>query len=141
MGIEQIRMNQTKALPPVPQFNWSQMESNRAESYDSLVAPEKIGKLGWCGSMWRSERKILTQDPAHRCYLLPRGKRIRLVQKRKKEKKADPFQNRKDRAPSVPKFQHYIGLIAFAKVANSNKNIADSVGHPPTGLYFYRARY
>jgi len=29
MGIEQIRMNQTKALPPVPQFNWSQMESNR----------------------------------------------------------------------------------------------------------------
>jgi hypothetical protein len=25
MGIEQIRMNQTKALPPVPQFNWSQM--------------------------------------------------------------------------------------------------------------------
>jgi hypothetical protein len=27
MGIEQIRMNQTKALPPVPQFNWSQMES------------------------------------------------------------------------------------------------------------------
>jgi len=24
MGIEQIRMNQTKALPPVPQFNWSQ---------------------------------------------------------------------------------------------------------------------
>src|SRR5712664_3308057 len=28
MGIEQIRMNQTKALPPVFQFNWSQMESN-----------------------------------------------------------------------------------------------------------------
>ncbi len=26
MGIEQIRMSQTKALPPVPQFNWSQME-------------------------------------------------------------------------------------------------------------------
>jgi penicillin V acylase-like amidase (Ntn superfamily) len=30
MGIEQIRMNQTKALPPVPHFNWSQMESNYA---------------------------------------------------------------------------------------------------------------
>ena len=28
MGIEQIRMNQTKALPPAFQFNWSQMESN-----------------------------------------------------------------------------------------------------------------
>jgi hypothetical protein len=31
MGIEQIRMNQTKALPPVPQFNWSQMESNERQ--------------------------------------------------------------------------------------------------------------
>jgi hypothetical protein len=29
MGIEQIRMNQIKALPPASQFNWSQMESNR----------------------------------------------------------------------------------------------------------------
>jgi hypothetical protein len=28
MGIEQIRMNQTKALPPAFQFNWSQMELN-----------------------------------------------------------------------------------------------------------------
>jgi len=28
MGIEQIRMNQTKALPPAFEFNWSQMESN-----------------------------------------------------------------------------------------------------------------
>jgi hypothetical protein len=28
MGIEQIRMNQTKALPPAFQSNWSQMESN-----------------------------------------------------------------------------------------------------------------
>jgi hypothetical protein len=28
MGIDQIRMNQTKALPPASQFNWSQMESN-----------------------------------------------------------------------------------------------------------------
>jgi hypothetical protein len=28
MGIEQIRMNQTKVLPPAFQFNWSQMESN-----------------------------------------------------------------------------------------------------------------
>jgi hypothetical protein len=34
MGIEQIRMNQTKALPPVPQFNWSQMESSCAKSPD-----------------------------------------------------------------------------------------------------------
>ena len=25
MGIEQIRMNQTKALPPASQFNWSQI--------------------------------------------------------------------------------------------------------------------
>ena len=38
MGIEQIRMNQTKALPPVPQFNWSQIESSYAKSYDSPVA-------------------------------------------------------------------------------------------------------
>ena len=58
MGIEQIRMSQTKALPPVPQFNWSQMESSYAKSYDSPVARVKIGKLGWCGSMWRSEKKI-----------------------------------------------------------------------------------
>jgi len=46
MGIEQIRMNQTKALPPVPQFNWSQMESRCAEYSDSLGADKKIGKLG-----------------------------------------------------------------------------------------------
>jgi hypothetical protein len=44
MGIEQIRMNQTKALPPVPQFNWSQMASSYAKSYDSPVARVKIGK-------------------------------------------------------------------------------------------------
>jgi len=58
MGIEQIRMNQTKALPPVPQFNWSQMESSYAKSYDSPVAAVKIGKLRWCGSMWRVRRKF-----------------------------------------------------------------------------------
>jgi hypothetical protein len=58
MGIEQIRMNQTKALPPVPQFNWSQMESSYAKSYDSPVAGVKIGKLGSCGSMWRVRRKF-----------------------------------------------------------------------------------
>jgi hypothetical protein len=51
MGIEQIRMNRTKALPRVPHFNWSQMESSYAKSYDSPVADVKIGKLGWCGSM------------------------------------------------------------------------------------------
>jgi len=45
MGIEQIRMNQTKALPPVPQFNWSQMESSRTRSQDSVVAGEKFSKL------------------------------------------------------------------------------------------------
>ncbi len=38
MGIEQIQMNQTKALPPVPQFNWSQMESSYAKSHGLLVA-------------------------------------------------------------------------------------------------------
>jgi hypothetical protein len=38
MGIEQIRMNQTKALSPVPQFNWSQIEPSYAKSYDSPVA-------------------------------------------------------------------------------------------------------
>ena len=32
MGIEQIRMNQTKALPPASQFNWSQMESSLAKT-------------------------------------------------------------------------------------------------------------
>jgi hypothetical protein len=63
MGIEQIQMNQTKALPPVPQFNWSQMESSDARSYDSLIAGVKIGKLGWRGSIRRSERKIPPQDP------------------------------------------------------------------------------
>jgi hypothetical protein len=46
MGIEQIRMNQTKALPPVPQFNWSQMESSCAECSDSLGVDKKIGELG-----------------------------------------------------------------------------------------------
>jgi hypothetical protein len=34
MGIEQIRMNQTKALPPVPQLNWSQMESSYTNGVD-----------------------------------------------------------------------------------------------------------
>jgi hypothetical protein len=58
MGIEQIRMNQTKALPPVPQSNWSQMESTYAKSYDTPVVGVKIGKLGWCGSMLRVRRKI-----------------------------------------------------------------------------------
>ena len=38
MGIEQIRMNQTKALPPAFQFNCSQMEPSYAKSYDSPVA-------------------------------------------------------------------------------------------------------
>ena len=52
-------------------------------------------------------------------------------QKRKQEKKSDPFQNRKGRAPSLLKFQIEIKMIAFAKDANSNKNPADSVGHPP----------
>jgi len=42
MGIEQIRMNQTKALPPVPQFNWSQMESGYAKSYDSVRGRQLI---------------------------------------------------------------------------------------------------
>jgi len=38
MGIEQIRMNQTKALPPVPQFNWSQIESICAKSQNDSSA-------------------------------------------------------------------------------------------------------
>jgi len=46
MGIEQIRMNQTKALPPVPQFNWSQMESNCANSMIHLPAYGKTCNLG-----------------------------------------------------------------------------------------------
>ena len=46
MGIEQIRMNQTKALPPVPQFNWSQMESGSARWYEFPVAGRKINKTG-----------------------------------------------------------------------------------------------
>jgi hypothetical protein len=58
MGIEQIRMNQAKALPRASQFNWSQMESSYAKSYDFSVARVKIGKLGRCGPMWRSEKKI-----------------------------------------------------------------------------------
>ena len=41
MGIEQIRMNQTKALPPIPQFNWSQMESSYDKSYDLLFGAGK----------------------------------------------------------------------------------------------------
>jgi hypothetical protein len=46
MGIDQIRMNQAKALPRVPQFNWSQMESSYAKSHDSPIAGAKIGKPG-----------------------------------------------------------------------------------------------
>jgi hypothetical protein len=63
MGIEQIRMNQTKALPPVPQSNWSQMESSYAKSQDSPVAVVNISKLGWCGFIWRSRKRIPPQDP------------------------------------------------------------------------------
>jgi hypothetical protein len=63
MGIEQIRMNQTKALPPVPQFNWSQMESGSARSYEFPVAGQKINKTGMVRSLWRSEKKIPPQDP------------------------------------------------------------------------------
>ena len=37
MGIEQIRMNQTKALPPASQFNWSQMESNVVKAGHNLT--------------------------------------------------------------------------------------------------------
>jgi hypothetical protein len=58
MGIEQIRMNQTKALPPVLQFNWSQMESNRAKFCGSLTASAKIRKRGWRGIDVESEKKI-----------------------------------------------------------------------------------
>jgi len=47
MGIEQIRMNQTKALPPVPQFNWSQMESSGGKFCGSFIASAKIRKRGW----------------------------------------------------------------------------------------------
>jgi hypothetical protein len=46
MGIDQIRMNQAKALPRVPQFNWSQMESSYAKSHDSPIVGAKIGKPG-----------------------------------------------------------------------------------------------
>ena len=37
MGIDQIRMNQTKALPPASQFNWSQMESNVVKAGHNLT--------------------------------------------------------------------------------------------------------
>jgi hypothetical protein len=61
MGIEQIRMNQTKALPPVPHFNWSQMESSYAKSNDSLFAREKIN---WMVRIdVRSKKEIQTQAP------------------------------------------------------------------------------
>ena len=39
------------------------MESSRAQSQDSVVAGEKSGKLGLCGSLWRVEKKIPPQDP------------------------------------------------------------------------------
>ena len=43
MGIEQIRMNQTKALPPAFQFNWSQMESDLA----SVVSQRYVNRINW----------------------------------------------------------------------------------------------
>ena len=42
MGIEQIQINQTKALPPAFQFNCSQMEFICAKSYDCRGAGEKM---------------------------------------------------------------------------------------------------
>jgi hypothetical protein len=55
----------------------------------------------------------------------------RRVRERKKEKKADPFQNRKDRAPSLFEFQARIEFSVFSGFARPEKNLADSVGHPP----------
>jgi hypothetical protein len=56
MGIEQIRMNQTNALPPASQFNWSQMESNphvsgnagerRPETRESRCLPLILSRQG-----------------------------------------------------------------------------------------------
>jgi hypothetical protein len=73
MGIEQIRMNQTKALPPVPQFNWSQMESN----FGNRSAVPRFPRVTRSHAMWRSEKKLSpkTQVPkpdrlkAHRCFI------------------------------------------------------------------------
>jgi hypothetical protein len=55
----------------------------------------------------------------------------RRVRERKKEKKADPFQNRKDRTPSLFEFQARIEFSVFSGFAGPEKNLADSVGHPP----------
>ncbi len=63
MRIGQIQMNQTKALPPVPQFNWSQMESSlhtalraeRRQAMGSLIWD--LLKAGW------SKRMIRAVDP------------------------------------------------------------------------------
>ena len=44
-----------------------------------------------------------------------------MLQKRRKEKKADPFQNRKGRAPSLPKFRVQTEMIAFADFAAPRK--------------------
>ncbi len=44
MEIEQIRMNQTKALPPASQFNWSQMESSPLPGmFGNAMPPVKRG--------------------------------------------------------------------------------------------------
>ena len=45
MGIEQIRMNQTKALPPVPQFNWSQRESGSDNGLPKLPVSHSSGSI------------------------------------------------------------------------------------------------
>jgi hypothetical protein len=61
--------------------------------------------------------------------LLPGGKGNRVRQKRKKEKKADPFQNRKGRAPLRLEFNLQVEMIAFAEIGNPNKNHAASDDH------------
>ena len=64
MGIEQIRMNQTKALPPVPQFNWSQMESttlNRTIPCADAARPNPSGQSNLSENRMRRHRNSRPQ--------------------------------------------------------------------------------
>jgi hypothetical protein len=62
MGIEQIRMNQTMALPPVPQFNWSQAALNRMIRLLHARKSPNEDSAGRSGGM-RSKFQPKTQVP------------------------------------------------------------------------------
>ena len=88
MGIEQIRMNQTTALPPVPQFNWSQMESTPDKTAPNLPMPHFPGSVhfeyhnhpSWEVTLPRDEEQPRCSDHEEHEQTKNRGKEAKSVE-------------------------------------------------------------